>query len=1596
VALSAGLTLGAKFVAVPGSAGSNAVVLSANPSNTAWTASTTTPWLHLSNSSGAGTAAVGFTFDANPNAAPRTGNIGFNNGALTFTVYQGGSGYFSAYPPATVLPSGALQVTADYLGNVFFLTATSLARLNPVTQQVTTLASGLTVHPGEGSYVVADLFGNVYFLDGNSAGTVKKWDPISQQVSTVSLPTGANGIAVDLAGNLYFTDLSNIYRWNPATQMTTTVVSGLHNVEGLAVNAAGDIYFTSNPVMKWTAATQTVSSVGYGGGAKGVAVDLAGNLYIASTGAGYILKIDPSLHQTVLATNVNFPFTVGVDGSGTVYYADATAGAIESATPALIPQEITESTVGGTDTFAVIPPTASFTPQSDQDWLTVSGSSNGVVSFAVTADPSNQRRIGHIALLGQSVTVNQGQYLLGASVLAVGQSAGATGVTLGVFPSSASWTASTNDPFLHLAAGSTSGAASAFLQFTYDANNGAGPRTGTININGGNLSVSVVQAGNQYVPFATIPNRLFSGPPSIVSFAPDPNGNIYYGKDDGTLNLFNPKLGQATVLLTGLPSLSGGLTIDRDGNVNIGSTANFPGAAAQNVVQWNQATGNITTLFAVQPAGIVSDSFGNLFASDPTNNAIVKYNEATQQLTTVISGLTGPQGIAVDGQDNLYFLEGLVGNGPYSPYKFFASTQQLVQVPLAGVSSVAADLAGNVFLVQNISNFVANNGLFQFSFPNRLTGLVTDGGGNVYIASVDPVGTPVTSYQNGVSKSRIAFVGPASFTESPGAGSDSASVIPQLPNSSVFPVSDQAWLTVPPVANGPIPFSFTANTTGAPRTAHILINNNASIGVTQTANPVTFLSVSPASTTYSASAQNILIGAQLQSALGTVNVGTVVFTILDTSNHPVANSGAVPVVSGVASTSVTLPGGLPAGTYTIGAAYAGSGNFVTANGSNTLTINALSQTIVFGPLGNQLVGSVFPVSATATSGLPVSFSSLTPTVCAVSGNTVTAMTLGTCTIQASQAGNGTFPAAPNVTQSFTVLTAQGGQAYITAYNPGPVRNNYSGFVGMEFITRSGALSVSALGRIYLPGNTGTHIVKIVRADGTDVAGASVSITMNGSVPAGAFQYGLLAQSVILKPGTTYFLVSQEQFGGDTWYDYGPIGTVDSAAAAQGPAYQSNIYNLVAVPQPSNWAYLGANMLFAAGVGIPIPSVSITSPAAGATISGQVPLTATASAAPGLRIVSVSYQVDGVAIQGSRQTAPPYQATLDTTTLSDGPHDIRATATDDAGDSPTTAALIVTVANGAAQPAGTELVTGATFQSVRNNYQGFVGMKFTVGSYPITVQALGRIYVGGNTGVHLVKLANGTTGVDVPGGTASVNMAGGTSAQYKYAALAAPVVLSANTSYILVSQETVNGDQWYDYSRVTGSGAVNSIVPVYGTQAPYFTVQVANYSFVPVNLLYTANSGVSANPPFIQQQAPGPVRNNYSGFVGMQFSTAGTPLTVTQLGRICITGNNATHLIKLVRMDGNDVPGGTATLAMAGCTGGAYAYVTLSSPLTLAPNTTYYLVTLEVSGGDQWYDYGPVTTSSVGSVNYPAYSAGGAYVLVQAPGYAYGPVNFLYQ
>ena len=92
----------------------------------------------------------------------------------------------------------------------------------------------------------------------------------------------------------------------------------------------------------------------------------------------------------------------------------------------------------------------------------------------------------------------------------------------------------------------------------------------------------------------------------------------------------------------------------------------------------------------------------------------------------------------------------------------------------------------------------------------------------------------------------------------------------------------------------------------------------------------------------------------------------------------------------------------------------------------------------------------------------------------------------------------------------------------------------------------------------------------------------------------------------------------------------------------------------------------------------VPTVSLTTPAAGATVAGTV--TITASASDDVGVGSVAFTVDGNVVGTDTDGANGWSAPWDTATASDGSHVLGATATDTSGQTGGAAARTVTVAN----------------------------------------------------------------------------------------------------------------------------------------------------------------------------------------------------------------------------------------------------------------------------------------------------------------------------
>lgn len=99
--------------------------------------------------------------------------------------------------------------------------------------------------------------------------------------------------------------------------------------------------------------------------------------------------------------------------------------------------------------------------------------------------------------------------------------------------------------------------------------------------------------------------------------------------------------------------------------------------------------------------------------------------------------------------------------------------------------------------------------------------------------------------------------------------------------------------------------------------------------------------------------------------------------------------------------------------------------------TTTLTGPWVTQAITFDALPDRTYGDAFSVSATASSGLPVSY--VASGACAVVGNLVQLTGIGSCTITASQAGDATWFTGTPVARTFNVTAA----SQTIAFAPAP-------------------------------------------------------------------------------------------------------------------------------------------------------------------------------------------------------------------------------------------------------------------------------------------------------------------------------------------------------------------------------------------------------------------------------------------------------------------------------------------------------------------------------------------------------------------------------
>lgn len=162
--------------------------------------------------------------------------------------------------------------------------------------------------------------------------------------------------------------------------------------------------------------------------------------------------------------------------------------------------------------------------------------------------------------------------------------------------------------------------------------------------------------------------------------------------------------------------------------------------------------------------------------------------------------------------------------------------------------------------------------------------------------------------------------------------------------------------------------------------------------------------------------------------------------------------------------------------------------FVSEYESSTVNtfVSKLGQEITIDPIGSKTYGDVpFTISATATSGLPVTYSSSNPSVISISNNVATILSAGQVSITATQAGNTEYDM---TTTSIDVVVAKAPQTITFATLPSKSVNDPS----FELTAQSSSqLAISY-------SSSDNNVVSIINNVATIHSGGTVEITASQS------------------------------------------------------------------------------------------------------------------------------------------------------------------------------------------------------------------------------------------------------------------------------------------------------------------------------------------------------------------------------------------------------------------------------------------------------------------------------------------------------------------
>ena len=944
----------------------------------------------------------------------------------------------------------------------------------------------------------------------------------------------------------------------------------------------------------------------------GVAVDGSGNVFVADYGHSAVQEIAAAGGYTIVKTlgsGFSVPLGVAVDGSGNVFVADIGNNAVEKITTQI--RDFGSVAVGASS--AVLSLSFAF------DTAGTIGAPLVLTQGAPGLDFGSQIGgtcvAGHAFAAGASCTVN-----VGFAPRANGIRYGGVALTDGAGNVLA--TAYVQGTGLGPQLSFSPPAASVIANLGAANSNMAVDGHGNIIFSdtAGN-AVKELVASNGYSPVNIGP-----GCSCPEGAAVDGYGNIFVASaQDGPVTEFVPAPGgyAARTLVGGGFSNPQGVAVDASGNIFVADTGN-------DAVKKILAAGGYTAVQTVgsgfsSPQSVAVDASGNVFVAD-TGNQAVKEVLAVSGYTTVQSiggGFGSPTGVAVDGYGDVLVAD--QANGAVMEIAAaggYTVVNTVVSVPEA--LRVAVDQTGSIFVLSAADGQLTK---FDYAHPaalhfaatapgstssdspqvvtlansgnSPLTFEVPSSGQNPSLAAGFTFGTDSTCpvLAAGASPATLApgetCTASIRFTPtSVGAVGGSLAVVDNALNAAAPSYVTQSialtgtgaassvpmiTFAVPSHTYGDTPFAVAASSDSTGAFTYSVISGPATIaGATVTltgAGTVVLQAAEAADPTHAAATRTTIFS--VNGEVPTLNFtpipaqtyGAVPFQV----NAASASSGAVTymVISGpamIAGSTVTLTG---AGTVTLGASQAASGNYQAATATTSFSVSGGASTLSFTPIPMQTYGTApFQVHAGSASSGAVTYTVLSGPA-TIAGSTVTLTGAGTVTLGASQAAGGGYQAA-TATTSFTVTPAVPALSFISipaqTYGAAPFQVN--------------ATSAS----------NGAVVYTVVSGPAT-IAGSTVTLTGAGTVTLGASQ--AVSGNYQAATATTSFAVSA-----------GFALTADNTAVSAAPGAPA-LFNLNFAPAGTT-IYSDAVTLTVAG--LPSGATATFSPASIPAGSAVVPVT----------------------------------------------------------------------------------------------------------------------------------------------------------------------------------------------------------------------------------------------------------------------------------------------------------------------------------------------------------------------------------------------------